>query len=43
VLWRVLVGREPTPEQAAALAERLRAEVGEAFVVRLDEPPGDHL
>ena len=43
VLWRVLVGRESSPEAAAALAGKLRAELGEAFVVRLDEPPGDHL
>ncbi len=42
-LWRVLVGREPSPEAAAALAEKLRAELGEAFVVRVDAPPGDHL
>ncbi len=41
VLWRVLVGRESTPEGAEALAERIRgdAEVkpGAAFVVRLDD------
>ncbi|MDW8131601.1 MAG: septal ring lytic transglycosylase RlpA family protein [Bryobacterales bacterium] len=43
VLWRVLVGRTSTREAAEALAARLRAELGEAFVVRLDEPPGDHL
>jgi rare lipoprotein A len=36
-VWRVLVGREPTPERAAALAERLREELGSAFVVRLDQ------
>ncbi len=42
VLWRVLVGRKNSREAAEALAARLRAELGEAFVVRLDEPPGDH-
>jgi rare lipoprotein A len=36
-LWRVLVGRESTEEAAGVLAQRLRAEVGPAFVVRLDE------
>jgi rare lipoprotein A len=36
-LWRVLVGRERSPDSAAALADRLRSEVGPAFVVRLDE------
>lgn len=36
-LWRVLVGRESSPDSAAALADRLRSEVGSAFVVRLDE------
>jgi rare lipoprotein A len=35
--WRVLVGRESTEEAAGVLAERLRAEVGPAFVVRLDD------
>jgi rare lipoprotein A len=38
--WRVLVGREATPEDAEALAVRIRgdgkAQPGEAFVVRLD-------
>lgn len=43
VLWRVLVGRESSREAAEALAARLRAELGEAFVVRLDEPGADHL
>ncbi len=43
VLWRVLVGRESSREAAEALAAKLRAELGEAFVVRLDEPAGDHL
>lgn len=36
-LWRVLVGREHTEEAAGILAERLRREVGPAFVVRLDD------
>ena len=36
-LWRVLVGRERTEDAAGALAQRVRAEVGPAFVVRLDE------
>ena len=40
-LWRVLVGRESSEEAAGVLAQRLRGEVGPAFVVRLDEssPP----
>jgi rare lipoprotein A len=37
-LWRVLVGQEPTPEAAAALARQLRARFDQAFVVRLDPP-----
>lgn len=36
-LWRVLVGRERTEEAAVLLAQRLRGQVGPAFVVRLDE------
>ena len=36
-VWRVLVGRERSADSAAALADRLRSEVGPAFVVRLDE------
>jgi len=36
-LWRVLVGRERSEEGALALADRLRREVGPAFVVRLDD------
>jgi rare lipoprotein A len=38
VLWRVLVGSEPTEESAIGLADRIRQEIGErnAFVVRLD-------
>ena len=39
-LWRVLAGESPTPESAAELARRIRAErnVPEAFVVRVDLP-----
>lgn len=37
-LWRVLVGRENTEQAAAVLANRVRTEVGPAFVVRLDQP-----
>ncbi len=36
VMWRVLVGQEPTVEAAQALADRLRGESESAFVVRLD-------
>ncbi|MGB6942157.1 MAG: septal ring lytic transglycosylase RlpA family protein [Bryobacteraceae bacterium] len=42
-LWRVVVGRVPSVEAAAALADRVRQESGTAFVVRLDHsanPPG---
>ncbi|MGH7248764.1 MAG: septal ring lytic transglycosylase RlpA family protein, partial [Pseudomonadota bacterium] len=35
--WRVLVGLEATLEAASGLADRLRAEEPEAFVVRLDD------
>lgn len=35
-VWRVLVGAETTQDGANALAERLRKQAGEAFVVRLD-------
>jgi rare lipoprotein A len=35
-LWRVLVGHETTEEGAAAVAVRLKKEVGPAFVVRVD-------
>jgi len=37
-LWRVVVGREPTPEAAETLAQRIRQEqkMTQAFVVRLD-------
>lgn len=37
VLWRVLVGKERSEDAAGTLAERVRKEVGPAFVVRLDE------
>jgi rare lipoprotein A len=37
-VWRVLVGREATIDSANALAERIRAEIGQGTVVRLDEP-----
>jgi rare lipoprotein A len=44
VQWRVLVGREATPEDAEALAARIRgdgeARAGAAFVVRLDYENG---
>jgi len=35
-LWRVVVGRVPSEETAAALAQRVRDQTGTAFVVRLD-------
>jgi rare lipoprotein A len=35
-LWRVVVGRVPSQQAAAALAQRVRAQTGTAFVVRLD-------
>ncbi len=35
-MWRVLVGRQLSRELAAGLAERIRAESGPAFVVRVD-------
>jgi rare lipoprotein A len=37
-LWRVRVGRESTQEAAEALARRLRARFGPAFVVRVETP-----
>ncbi len=37
-VWRVLAGSEPTEDAAKALASRIRHEVGNAFVVRLDSP-----
>ena len=39
-LWRVLVGRESSQLRANVLAERVRSERGDAFVVRLDVPEG---
>ncbi len=42
-MWRVLVGRKATQAEAAALAERLRDELGAAFVVRVDASSGDNL
>ncbi len=38
-LWRVLVGREDSTEKAEALAERMKADGTEGFVVRLDGVP----
>jgi rare lipoprotein A len=38
-LWRVVVGREHSEGSASVLAQRMRTEVGPAFVVRLDEAP----
>jgi rare lipoprotein A len=35
-LWRVVVGRIPNEGEANTLAQKIRAEVGSAFVVRLD-------
>jgi rare lipoprotein A len=39
-VWRIMAGREPSPEAAEMLAQRIRREqrVPEAFVVRLDPP-----
>lgn len=37
-LWRVVVGNEPTMDEAAVLAGRIAAETGSAFVVRVDLP-----
>ncbi len=42
-MFLVLVGKEPTLEGANALAGQLRAELGSAFVVRLDAPAADTL
>jgi hypothetical protein len=43
-LWRVLVGSEATPEDAEALAARIRTggevRADSAFVVRIDSEPG---
>jgi hypothetical protein len=38
-LWRVLVGREMTREQANQLLQRVRREVRDAVVVREPTPP----
>lgn len=40
-LWRVLVGHESTEAGAAALAQRVKAEAGPAFVVRVDPSESD--
>ena len=37
-LWRVVVGHAPAEEEAAALAQRIAAESGATFVVRMDGP-----
>jgi rare lipoprotein A len=37
-VWRVLVGRVPSEDAAAALAQRVRQQSGTAFVVRMDSP-----
>jgi len=36
-LWRVLVGRETSPDSARQLAQHLQGEVDHCFVVRLDD------
>jgi len=38
LLWRVVVGRVASQQEAATLAARVRAQTGTAFVVRLDSP-----
>ena len=40
-LWRVLAGHASTIADASALAARIQAEVGPAFVVRVDASSGD--
>ena len=40
-LWRVLAGHAFTVADASALAARIQAESGPAFVVRVDAPSGD--
>ncbi len=37
-VWRVLAGKLATMEEANTLAEQLRSEYGQAFVVRVDDP-----
>jgi rare lipoprotein A len=39
-LWRVVVGQAPSQLQAGRLADQLRGELGNAFVVRLDQSAG---
>lgn len=39
-LWRVVVGQEASQSRAGRLAEQLRSELGNAFVVRLDQSAG---
>jgi rare lipoprotein A len=41
ILWRVLVGKEPTIDSAEGLAARIREEFGAALVVRLDADSGE--
>jgi rare lipoprotein A len=43
ILWRVLIGREPSEAAVRELAETLREEFGTAFVVRVDETAADGL
>ena len=40
-LWRVMAGHASTVADASALAARIQAESGPAFVVRVDAPSGD--
>jgi rare lipoprotein A len=40
-LWRVLVGAAVNLQEANTLAEKVRAQTGEALVVRLDSPSAD--
>ena len=39
-LWRVVVGQAASQSQAVRLADQLRSEMGNAFVVRLDQNAG---
>jgi rare lipoprotein A len=39
-LWRVVVGQEPSEAKANRLAERVRTELGNGFIVRLDQGIG---
>ncbi len=36
-LWRVVVGQEPNQDRASHLADQMKTELGNAFVVRLDQ------